>query len=90
MCLVGLMCFRQCDLKSLVAYSSVAHMSLVIAACFSCDIIGMKGVMRMLVSHGLCSSGLFFGVQCLYENSGSRNIYLNRGWINLSPMFCFF
>ena len=90
MCLVGLMCFRQCDLKSLVAYSSVAHMSLILAACFSCDIIGLNGVMRMLVSHGLCSSGLFFGVQCLYEKSGSRRIYLNRGIISLSPIFCFF
>lgn len=90
MCLVGLMCFRQCDLKSLVAYSSVAHMSLILAACFSCDIIGIKGVMRMLISHGLCSSGLFFGVQCLYEKRGSRRIYLNRGLISLSPIFCFF
>jgi NADH-ubiquinone oxidoreductase chain 4 len=90
MCLVGLMCFRQCDLKSLVAYSSVAHMSLVFAACFSCDVIGMNGIMSMLVSHGLCSSGLFFGVQCLYENRGSRRIYLNRGMIRLSPLFCFF
>lgn len=90
MCLVGLMCFRQCDLKSLVAYSSVAHMSLVFATCFSCDVIGMKGAVSMLVSHGLCSSGLFFGVQCLYEKRGSRRIYLNRGVISLSPLFCFF
>ena len=71
MCLVGLMCFRQCDLKSLVAYSSVAHMSLILAACFSFDLIGLKGVLGILVSHGLCSSGLFFGVQCLYENRGA-------------------
>nr|AVP74421.1 NADH dehydrogenase subunit 4 [Imogine fafai] len=90
MCLVGFMCFRQCDLKSLVAYSSVAHMSLILAVCFSSDIIGINGVMGMLVSHGLCSSGLFFGVQCLYENSGSRSLYLNRGIISLSPLFCFF
>nr|AVP74408.1 NADH dehydrogenase subunit 4 [Discocelis tigrina] len=90
MCLVGIMCFRQCDLKSLVAYSSVAHMSLILASCFSCDIIGINGVMGMLISHGLCSSGLFFGVQCLYENSGSRNIFLNRGILCISPLFSFF
>lgn len=90
MCLVGIMCFRQCDLKSLVAYSSVAHMSLILASCFSCDIIGVKGIMGMLVSHGLCSSGLFFGVQCLYERRGSRNIFLNRGILCISPMFSFF
>ena len=90
MVLVGLMCFRQRDLKSLVAYSSVAHMSLILAACFSLDLIGIKGILRMLVSHGLCSSGLFFGVQCLYENRGSRRVYLNRGIISISPIFCFF
>ena len=90
MCLVGLMCFRQCDLKSLVAYSSVAHMSLILAACFSFDIIGLNGVLGILISHGLCSSGLFFGVQCLYENRGSRRLYLNRGIISQAPLFCFF
>jgi len=90
MCLVGFMCFRQCDLKSLVAYSSVAHMSLIFAARFSLDLIGAKGIMGILISHGLCSSGLFFGVQCLYENRGSRSLYLNRGLISLSPLFCFF
>lgn len=90
MCIVGIICFRQCDLKSLVAYSSVAHMSLILAACFSRDIIGIKGAVGMLVSHGLCSSGLFFGVQCLYENSGRRNILLNRGLICLSPTFTLF
>lgn len=90
MCLVGLICFRQSDLKSLVAYSSVAHMSLVLAACFTCDVVGYKGIMCMLVSHGLCSSGLFFGVQCLYEKRGTRKIYLNRGLINICPTFVFF
>lgn len=90
MCLVGFICFRQCDLKSLVAYSSVAHMSLILRACFSGDLIGIKGAMAMLVSHGLCSSGLFFAVQTLYEKRGSRNILINRGWISISPMFTFF
>lgn len=90
MCMVGLMCFRQCDLKSLVAYSSVAHMSLILAAAISTDLVGFKGLMRILISHGLCSSGLFFGVQCLYENRGSRRIYLNRGVLSIFPLFCLF
>lgn len=90
MVIVGLMCFRQCDLKSLVAYSSVAHMSLILCACFRIDIIGANGLVGMLVSHGLCSSALFFGVQSLYEKRGSRRIYLNRGIISLSPIFCLF
>lgn len=88
--MVGVICFRQCDLKSLVAYSSISHMALVFLAIFSFDLIGFKGVVGILISHGLCSSALFFGVQCLYERSGSRRIFLNRGLLSFSPIFCFF
>lgn len=90
MCVVGLICFRQSDLKSLVAYSSVAHMSLVMLGFYACDYIGQVGVLGMLVAHGICSSGLFFGVQCFYQLRGSRSIILNRGFIHLSPILCFF
>lgn len=90
MCVVGMICFRQSDLKSLVAYSSVAHMSLVMLGFYSCDYIGQLGVLGMLIGHGVCSSGLFFGVQCFYQSRGSRSIILNRGFIHLSPILCFF
>nr|YP_009176393.1 NADH dehydrogenase subunit 4 [Prosthiostomum siphunculus]ALI86958.1 NADH dehydrogenase subunit 4 [Prosthiostomum siphunculus] len=90
MCMVGLICFRQSDLKSLVAYSSVAHMSLVMLGFYCFDYVGSIGVLGMLVAHGICSSGLFFGVQCFYESSGSRSIILNRGFLNMSPLLCFF
>lgn len=90
MCIVGLICFRQSDLKSLVAYSSVAHMSLVMLGFYACDYVGQIGVLGMLVAHGVCSSGLFFGVQCFYQLRGSRRIILNRGFIHLSPILCFF
>ena len=90
MVIIGLICFRQCDLKSLVAYSSVAHMSIILGACFRLHKLGFLGLVSMLVSHGLCSSGLFFGVQCLYNNRGSRRIFLNRRIINISPIFIMF
>lgn len=90
MCIVGFICFRQSDLKSFVAYSSIAHMSVILAACFSYDTIGYIGAISMLISHGLCSSGLFFGVQCLYKKRGTRKIFINRGWINICPTLCFF
>lgn len=90
MCIVGIICFRQSDLKSLVAYSSVAHMSLVMLGFYACDYIGQVGVLGMLIAHGICSSGLFFGVQCFYQLRGSRRILLNRGFIHISPILCFF
>lgn len=90
MCMVGFVCFRQSDLKSLVAYSSIAHMSLVMLGVFSFDYLGYVGIIRMLVAHGICSSGLFFCVQCFYELRGTRSIILNRGYLNISPILCFF
>lgn len=90
MCLVGFVCFRQSDLKSLVAYSSIAHMSLVMLGVFSFDYLGYIGIIRMLVAHGICSSGLFFCVQCFYELRGTRRIVLNRGYLKISPILCFF
>jgi NADH:ubiquinone oxidoreductase subunit 4 (subunit M) len=65
-------------------------MSLILSACFSFDIIGINGVVGLLISHGLCSSALFFGVQCLYKKRGSRRIYLNKGILKISPLFSFF
>lgn len=90
MCLVGIICFRQSDLKSLVAYSSIAHMSLVMASIFSFSLVSTIGILGILIAHGLCSSGLFFGIQCIYKISGSRRILLKKGLIIFLPIFRFF
>ena len=64
-CLVGgifscLICLRQSDVKSLIAYSSVAHISFVILGILiSCTYTNIRSILIM-VSHGICSSGLFY------------------------------
>nr|YP_010247237.1 NADH dehydrogenase subunit 4 [Gibbium aequinoctiale]ATN40785.1 NADH dehydrogenase subunit 4 [Gibbium aequinoctiale] len=83
--LVSLICLRQSDMKSLVAYSSVAHMGLVLAGLFTFNVWGMFGSILMMVAHGLCSSGLFCLVNVCYERLGSRSLYVNKGMINLMP-----
>lgn len=83
---VGLICCRLNDLKALVAYSSVAHMALVICGVFSIYIWGYSGGLVIIISHGLASSGLFCIVNIYYERRGSRRIYLNKGLILLLPI----
>jgi len=39
----------------------------------------------MIVSHGLCSSGLFFLANVIYERSGTRRIFLNKGLLSIYP-----
>nr|AND96108.1 NADH deshydrogenase subunit 4 [Onthophagus cervicapra] len=83
--LVSLICVRQIDIKSLIAYSSVAHMGLVLGGIMTLTYWGMCGSLVMMLAHGLCSSGLFCLANINYERFSSRSMYLNKGMINLIP-----
>nr|YP_009503736.1 NADH dehydrogenase subunit 4 [Lasioderma serricorne]AWY13621.1 NADH dehydrogenase subunit 4 [Lasioderma serricorne] len=82
---ISLICLRQSDMKSLVAYSSVAHMGMVIGGLMTLSNWGMTGSLAMMIAHGLCSSGLFCLVNINYERIFSRSLFLNKGFINMLP-----
>jgi len=84
---VGLLCCRLGDIKALVAYSSVAHMGIVICGLFSYYYWGFNGALVIIVAHGVCSSGLFCAVNIYYERSGRRGFYMNKGLISFMPIF---
>nr|WGO58167.1 NADH dehydrogenase subunit 4 [Scalida pyrrhocephala] len=83
--LVSLICMRQTDLKSLVAYSSVAHMGIVIGGLMTMLYWGFCGSYTLMIAHGLCSSGLFCLVNISYERLGSRSLLINKGLMNFMP-----
>nr|YP_010574629.1 NADH dehydrogenase subunit 4 [Leucorrhinia albifrons]UZI00200.1 NADH dehydrogenase subunit 4 [Leucorrhinia albifrons] len=92
-CLVGgiivsLICLCQVDLKSLIAYSSVAHMGIVLAGLMTMTYWGLSGSYMLMLAHGLCSSGLFCLANITYERLGSRSLCINKGLINLMPSMC--
>nr|YP_009509639.1 NADH dehydrogenase subunit 4 [Curtonida isos]AUN45056.1 NADH dehydrogenase subunit 4 [Curtonida isos] len=82
---VSTICLRQVDMKSLIAYSSVAHMGLVLAGLMSFGWWGSSGAVVVMVGHGLCSSGLFCLANMVYERLGSRSLLINKGLINFMP-----
>nr|YP_010567907.1 NADH dehydrogenase subunit 4 [Faxonius propinquus]UZC55670.1 NADH dehydrogenase subunit 4 [Faxonius propinquus] len=82
---VSVLCLRQVDMKSLIAYSSVAHMSLVLSGLVMFSWWGMNGAVIIMVGHGLCSSGLFCLSNIIYERLGSRSLLVNKGLLNLMP-----
>nr|WPM98428.1 NADH dehydrogenase subunit 4 [Ochthebius quadricollis] len=82
---ISLICLRQMDIKSLIAYSSVSHMGLVLSGIMTMNYYGMWGSFLMMIAHGLCSSGLFCLANMNYERLSSRSLYLNKGLINLMP-----
>nr|YP_010481800.1 NADH dehydrogenase subunit 4 [Vibidia duodecimguttata]UVU20934.1 NADH dehydrogenase subunit 4 [Vibidia duodecimguttata] len=90
--IVSLTCLRQSDLKSLIAYSSVVHMGLLLSGFLTLNNWGMVGSITMMLAHGLCSSGLFVLVNLNYERFMSRSIYINKGMLNLIPFLslCWF
>nr|AYW52273.1 NADH dehydrogenase subunit 4 [Galerucinae sp. 7 ACP-2013] len=83
--LVSLICIRQSDMKSLIAYSSVSHMGLALAGIMTLNYWGFYGSLVMMLAHGLCSSGLFCLANILYERIHSRSLYLNKGLLNIIP-----
>nr|YP_010271053.1 NADH dehydrogenase subunit 4 [Spinactaletes boneti]UJY98011.1 NADH dehydrogenase subunit 4 [Spinactaletes boneti] len=87
MVVVGYICCRLNDMKALVAYSSVAHMGMVICSLISYNINGYIGGLLMMIAHGVTSSGMFCMVNMFYERLGSRSLYLGKGLITFIPIY---
>nr|WHU29541.1 NADH dehydrogenase subunit 4 [Elassoma zonatum] len=77
--MTGSICLRQTDLKSLIAYSSVSHMGLVVAGVLTQTSWGITGAMILMIAHGLTSSALFCLANTNYERTHSRTMILARG-----------
>lgn len=82
---ISLICLRQSDMKSLIAYSSVRHIGLVLSGVLTLRFLGFKGALVLIVGHGLCSSGLFCLANISYERVGRRRLYLNKGILRVFP-----
>nr|YP_010890219.1 NADH dehydrogenase subunit 4 [Conus virgo]WJJ70316.1 NADH dehydrogenase subunit 4 [Conus virgo] len=83
--ITSIICFRQVDLKSLIAYSSIGHMSLMLAGAFSNSSWGWGGALVLMLSHGFCSSALFALANYTYEKSHTRSLMLNKGMLMFLP-----
>nr|YP_010620988.1 NADH dehydrogenase subunit 4 [Periplaneta ceylonica]WAX39371.1 NADH dehydrogenase subunit 4 [Periplaneta ceylonica] len=83
--IVSLICMRQTDLKSLIAYSSVAHMGIVIGGLMTLNYWGFCGSYILMIAHGLCSSGLFCLANISYERLNSRSLLINKGLMSFMP-----
>jgi len=78
-----LICIRQQDVKSLIAYSSVGHIRFVVAGIISGINWGLFGAIAIIISHGLLSSAIFAAADITYSISNSRRLIINKG-LNIS------
>jgi len=83
--ITGFICTRQTDIKSLIAYSSVGHIGLLISGLISSSSWGLNSSLIMMVAHGLCSSSLFALANINYEVGHTRRLYIVKGFISLYP-----
>jgi NADH-quinone oxidoreductase subunit M len=87
----ALVALAQEDVKSLIAYSSVAHMGFVVLGIFSGGQQGMSGAVLQMVNHGLSTGMLFFMVGVLYEQRHTRLFSEYGGiWVKVPVYGTFF
>lgn len=94
-CLLGrvysrIICIRQTDLKSLIAYSSIRHIGTMIAAILTFDKLRIIAGMIILCAHGIGSSILFILASVTYNFSGSRRLLLSKGCLKFIPLLGIF
>lgn len=84
--ITAIICVGQRDIKSLIAYSSVGHIGVMLAGRLSKFSWGWEGAILIIVSHGFCSSGLFCLANLIYEKLKSRRLFLCGGIINVNSI----
>ena len=76
------------DTKELIAYSSICHVSVMVLGIFSNTIQGIEGAILLALAHGFVSPALFTCVGgCIYNRTGTRNIFYLRGLATYMPVF---
>lgn len=77
-------------MKVLIAFSSVAHMALVLVCAATGASIGYSCLGLILLRHGISSSIAFFIRFLIYKMTASRRILLNKGIAGVSGLILFF
>jgi len=65
---------RQKDLKKLLAYSSLAHVGLIAAGCYTLTADGLNGAVYQMIAHGFVIVGLFFAAEVIFRRLETRKI----------------
>ena len=77
--LVRLLCLRLRDIKIIIAYSSVRHIGMLMAALSLNNFSGALGSIRMILAHGATSSAIFLMAFFMYQTNHSRSLLLTKG-----------
>uniref|UniRef100_UPI0038927286 proton-conducting transporter transmembrane domain-containing protein n=1 Tax=Pseudomonas aeruginosa TaxID=287 RepID=UPI0038927286 len=74
----GMVCLLSRDLKVLIAFSSVRHITFLVSCINVVNIESRDALLINAISHGFISSNLFFVLNVIYERSKRRRIFLSK------------
>jgi proton-translocating NADH-quinone oxidoreductase chain M len=83
----SLTAIRQTDFKRIIAYTSIAHMNLVILGLFSFNVIGIEGALLQSLSHGFVASALFAIIGVVYDRYHTRTVKYYGGLVHIMPIY---
>ncbi len=78
----AMVAIAQKDIKRMVAYSSIGHMSYILLAAAAATPLSMVGGIIQMVSHGLVLALLFYLVGVIEEKVGTRDLDVLNGLLN--------
>jgi len=78
---------RQTDFKRIIAYTSVAHMNLVMVGLFSFNTVGVEGAILQSLSHGFVASALFLSIGVVYDRHHTRMVKYYGGLVHTMPLY---
>jgi NADH-quinone oxidoreductase subunit M len=77
---------RQRDVKRLIAYSSVAHMGIVLLGIGALGAAGLAGATYQMLAHGLITGMMFVVIGLMYERTHTREIARLGGLARQMPL----
>jgi NADH-quinone oxidoreductase subunit M len=81
----SLIAFRAPDLRGVIAYSSLAQMSLITMGVFAGNVIGLNGAVLQSVAHGLVSATLFLLAGAIERRTSTGEFALLGGMAKGRP-----
>lgn len=83
----SLTAIRQTDFKRIIAYTSIAHMNVVMLGIFSFNNLGIEGALLQSLSHGFVASALFVIIGVVYERYRTRLVKYYGGLVHTMPLY---
>ena len=88
--ITSLICLFQSDLKVIIAYSSVVHISVIMIGLLRFRIYGTFGSFLILLSHGFISPIMFYLITYMYEYFHSRRVLFLKAILLVNSSFLFY